>query len=285
MSPLLDDAAQRASRYLDDLPARAVAPTPAALARLVELDQPLPEGPQASAAVLQRLDEVGSPATMATAGGRYFGYVVGGSWPVAVAAHWLATAWDQNVAGHGAAPGAEALERVALRWLQDLLGLPPEAAGAFVTGATQANLCGLAAARHAVLQRGGWDVEAEGLFGAPAVTVLVSDEVHPAVLKALGVLGLGRQRVVRLATDDQGRVRPDALPPIAGPTILCLQAGNIHTGAFDPAAALCEQAQAAGAWVHIDGALGLWARPRPRGSTWAPACTWRTPGPPMPTSG
>ena len=263
MNSLLDDAAKRACRYLDALPARAVAPRPDAVARLQSLEEGLPEHPQAPDAVLQRLDELGSPATSAMAGPRFFGFVIGGALPVTVAANWLATAWDQNAAGHGPTPGVAAFEHAALRWLLEILDLPRDAAGAFVTGATQANLCGLAAARHAVLARAGWDVEADGLFGAPPITVVVSAEAHPTLFKALGVLGLGRSRVVEIGTDAEGRMRTDLLPPLAGPTIVCLQAGNVNTGAFDPFATLCDRAQAAGAWVHVDGAFGLWALAAP----------------------
>ena len=263
MHPLLEDAAQRASAYLDALPTRSVAPLPAAVARLQELDEALPEGPQSAHQVLQRLDELGSPATAAMAGGRFFGFVIGGALPAALASNWLATTWDQNAALHGPTPGVAVFEQVALKWLLDILGLPPQCAGAFVTGATQANLCGLAAARHAVLKRVGWDVEADGLFGAPPITVVVSDEAHPTLFKSLGVLGLGRSRVLRVATDGQGRMRADRLPAISGPTILCLQAGTVNTGAFDPLQALCDRAHAAGAWVHVDGAFGLWAAAAP----------------------
>ncbi len=263
MNPLLEDAARRASTYLDSLPQRQVAPLPGALARLTSLNEPVPENPQAPQDVLRRLDEVGSPATMAMAGGRFFGFVIGGALPVTVAANWLATAWDQNAALYGPSPGVAAFEATALRWLLDVLDLPRDAGGAFVTGATQANLCALAAARHAVLATAGWDVEADGLFGAPPITVIVGAEAHPTLFKALGVLGLGRNRVVRLASDSQGRIRPDRLPTITGPTVLCLQAGNVNTGAFDPLTALCEYARAGGAWVHVDGAFGLWARATP----------------------
>ncbi len=263
MHPLLEDVAQRASAYLDGLPARPVAPLPAAVARLQELDEPLPEGPQSAHTVLQRLDELGSPATAGMAGGRFFGFVIGGALPAALASNWLATTWDQNAALHGPTPGVAVFEQVALNWLLDILGLPTDCAGAFVTGATQANLCGLAAARHAVLKQVGWDVEADGLFGAPPITVIVSHEAHPTLFKSLGVLGLGRNRVVRVATDGQGRMRADQLPEISGPTILCLQAGNVNTGAFDPLQALCATAHAAGAWVHVDGAFGLWAAAAP----------------------
>jgi glutamate/tyrosine decarboxylase-like PLP-dependent enzyme len=186
--------------------------------------------------------------------------VIGGALPVALAANWLATAWDQNAALYGSSPAVASIEQAALRWLLELLGLPADAAGAFVTGATQANLCGLAAARHAVLRRAGWDVEADGLFGAPPVQVIVGEEAHPTLFKALGVLGFGRERVVRVPTDAQGRMRAGALPRLQGPAIVCVQAGNVNTGAFDPIAQVCEAAHGDGAWVHVDGAFGLWAR-------------------------
>jgi len=260
---LLDDAATRAQRYLAALSTRAVAPSPAAIAGLAALDAPLPPGPQDAAAVLARLDEIVSPATMAMAGPRFFGFVIGGALPVAVAANWLATAWDQNTGLYAATPGTAHIEQAALARLLDVLQLPRDAAGAFVTGGTVANLAALAAARHRVLANAGWSVEADGLFGAPPVTVIVGEEAHPTLLKSLGVLGLGRSRVTRVAVDDQGRMRPDALPRMVGPTIVCLQAGNVNTGAFDPVAQIAPRAREAGAWVHVDGAFGLWARATP----------------------
>jgi glutamate/tyrosine decarboxylase-like PLP-dependent enzyme len=263
MNPLLNDAALRASRYLAGLDDRPVHPGADAVARLAELDEPLPEHAQPAAAVLQRLDELGSPATMANAGGRFFGFVVGGALPVSVAANWLATAWDQNSANPAGAPATAAFELTALRWLRELLDLPRDAAGAFVTGTTMGNLCALAAARHAVLERAGWDVEADGLFGAPPVTVVVGEEAHPTLFKALGVLGLGRNRVVTVPADGQGRMRAERLPRLAGPSIVCVQAGNVNTGAFDPFTELCEQVHRDGAWVHVDGAFGLWAQAAP----------------------
>ena len=262
-NPLLDDAALRASRYLAGLDDRPVHPSADALARLSELDEPLPEHPQAAEAVLQRLDEIGSPATVASAGGRYFGFVVGGALPVSVAANWLATAWDQNAANAAGAPSAVAFELASLRWLRELLGLPHDAAGAFVSGTTMGNLCALAAARHAVLERAGWDVEADGLFGAPPVTVVAGEEAHPTLFKALGLLGLGRNRVIRVPVDGQGRMRAECLPRLSGPSIVCAQAGNVNTGAFDPFVALSEQAHQDGAWLHVDGAFGLWAQAAP----------------------
>lgn len=263
MNPLLNDAALRASNYLDGLAERAVQPDADALARLTALDEPLPAHPQPAEAVLHRLDELGSPATVASAGGRFFGFVVGGAMPITVAANWLTTAWDQNAANSATAPGAVAFEWVALRWLLELFDLPRDAAGAFVTGTTMGNLCALAAARHAVLERAGWDVEADGLFGAPPVTVVVGAEAHPTLFKALGVLGLGRNRVVTVPVDAQGRMRADRLPRLTGPSIVCVQAGNVNTGAFDPVADVCSQAHRDGAWVHVDGAFGLWAQAVP----------------------
>jgi glutamate/tyrosine decarboxylase-like PLP-dependent enzyme len=257
---LLADAARRARRYLADLPARPVAPSAQALADLERLGGVLPAAPSEAADVLARLDDIVSPATMAMAGPRFFGFVIGGALPVTVAASWLATAWDQNTGLYPSTPGTSELETVALRWLLDLLDLPRDAAGSFVTGATVANLTALAAARHRVLADVGWSVEADGLFGAPPITVIVGADAHTTLFKALGVLGLGRSRVMRVPVDEQGRMRADALPRIAGPTILCLQAGNVNSGACDPFTDLIPRARDAGAWVHVDGAFGLWAR-------------------------
>ena len=261
---VLRAASDRATAYLRTLDARRVAPDPAAVDRLTEYaDGPMPAGPAPPDAVLRALDELGSPATVANAGPRYFGFVTGGALPVTIAANWLATAWDQNAFAHVASPAAVVLENTALRWLLDLLGLPPDAGAAFVTGATMANFTALAAARHRVLADAGWDAEAKGLFGAPAITVVVGAEAHSTLYKALGLLGLGRERVVTVPADGQGRMRADALPAMSGPTIVCLQAGNVNTGAFDPAGEVCARARAAGAWVHVDGAFGLWAAAAP----------------------
>jgi len=263
MEALLRDTAGRATRYLAGLDDRPVGPTPEAVRRLSALAGPLPDAPTDPAAVLALLDEVGSPATVASAGGRYFGFVTGGSLPAALAANWLAGAWDQNCAFAAMSPVVAALEEIALNWLRDALHLPAGCGGGFVTGATVANFTALAAARHAVLARVGWDVEADGLFGAPPITVVVGAEVHASLVKALGLVGFGRNRVVTVPVDGQGRMRADALPPLAGPTIVCIQAGNVNTGAFDPAAAICAAAHDAGAWVHVDGAFGLWATAAP----------------------
>jgi glutamate/tyrosine decarboxylase-like PLP-dependent enzyme len=263
VNELLKSVAERASSYLEGLDERAVMPPPEAVDRLQELGGPLPEGATDPAIILSMLDEVGSSATVATTGGRYFGFVVGGSLPAATAANMLAGAWDQN-AGHVVlSPVAAALEEIALDWLLDVLSLPPEAGGGFVTGATMANFSGLAAARHVLLQRQGWDVEAQGLFEAPPVTVVVGEEVHASVLKALSLVGFGRDRVLSVPVDGQGRMKADALPELSSSTVVCVQAGNVNTGAFDPAEEICAAASQARAWVHVDGAFGLWAAASP----------------------
>ena len=263
MQSLLQDAAQRGMQYLSTVNARSVTPLPGDIAALARFAEPLPAAPTDPAQVLAMLDEIGSPATVASAGGRYFGFVTGGALPATVAASWLATAWDNNVGVTVMSPVAAKLEEVALGWLVALFGLPVGTGAGFVTGATMANFTGLAAARHALLARQGWDVEGQGLFGAPPLTVVVGDEVHISLLKALSMLGLGRERVIRVPVDGQGRMRPDALPPLDERTILCLQAGNVNTGAIDPLDHLCAAAHAAGAWVHVDGAFGMWAAVAP----------------------
>lgn len=260
---LLTHAATRMQQYCAAISSRAVFPSPAAIEALSELEIPLPHAPTDPAQVVAMLDEIGSPATVATTGGRYFGFVTGGVLPAAQAAALLAAAWDQNGGLSVMSPIASKLEQIALGWLVDLLGLPAGTGGGFVTGATMANFSALAAARHALLARQGWDVEEDGLFGAPPIQVVVGDEVHASLLKALSMIGFGRARLTRVPVDSQGRMRADALPPLDAQTILCIQAGNVNTGAFDPAAELCLAAQREGAWVHVDGAFGLWALTAP----------------------
>ena len=263
MHELLDDAARRAQRYLDELDGRPVFPTDAMRARLGELGGALPQDPTPPREVLKLLDDAASPATVASAGRRYFGFVTGGALPATVAASWLATAWDQNCFTSTMSPAVTAIEKIALGWLLDVLDLPRDAGGAFVTGATMANLTALAAARRSVLARAGWDVDENGLHGGPRVRVVIGAEAHPTLRKALGLLGLGRSAVEIVPVDEQGRMRADALPALDGPTIVCIQAGNVNSGAFDPAAEICAAAHAAGAWVHVDGAFGLWAAASP----------------------
>ncbi|ARP82264.1 aspartate aminotransferase family protein [Bordetella genomosp. 8] len=256
---LLRDAAQRAIAYVGAVRDRPVAVSAEALQGLEAFRHPLPETGVDAREVLRLLDESGSPATVATAGGRFFGLVVGGALPATVAANWLATAWDQNACFRHTSPVAATLEDVSLQWMARMFGLPADVGGAFVTGASMANFAALAAARHALLSRLGWDVEAQGLYGAPEIRVIVSEETHVTVGKALALLGLGRQRVTVVPTDRHGRMQVSRLPALDDRTIVCIQAGNVNTGAFDPADEVCRMARQAGAWVHVDGAFGLWA--------------------------
>jgi glutamate/tyrosine decarboxylase-like PLP-dependent enzyme len=260
---LLQEAARRAVNYLETISERRVFPSQDQLSELAKLGGPLPELPESPTGVLALLDQVGSPATVAITGGRYFGFVSGGALPATVAANWLAAAWDQNACLRVLSPVAAHLEDITLGWLLDLLRLPPGSAGAFVTGAQMATFTSLAAARHALLARTGWDVEASGLFGAPPIEVIVGEEVHVTVLKALAMLGLGRDRITKVPCDRQGRMRADSIPRTNGPTIICTQAGNVNTGSFDPIQEICEIAHGGNGWVHVDGAFGLWARAVP----------------------
>ncbi len=256
---ILLDAAKRGIRYREEIVDRSVAPSADAVAAAAGFIEPMPDEGATDAEVLAMLDELGSPATVAMAGPRYFGFVIGGSLPVTIATNWLTTVWDQNAVMHEVTPATATLERVAMDWMKDLFSLPTTAATAFVTGATVANFTALAAARNKVLADAGWNVEADGLVGAPPITVIVGEEAHPTVIKSLGLLGLGRNRAECVPVDNQGRMIADEIPKVEGPTIVCTQAGNINTGAFDPIGEICAALRPAGAWVHVDGAFGLWA--------------------------
>ncbi len=263
MTQLIIDAANHAANYLAALPDRHVSPSLSALEGLAGFSRPLQDQSLDPAEVLDELNSIGSPAAVASAGGRYFGFVIGGSLPAALAANILAGAWDQNAGLEISSPVGAELEKVCRNWIIDLLGMPAEMEVGFVTGATMANFTGLAAARHALLEAQGWNVEARGLFGAPPLTVIVGEEVHVSLLKALSMLGLGRERVVRVPVDGQGRIIADQIPIIEGPTIVCIQAGNVNTGAFDPADEIASRLEGTGAWLHVDGAFGLWAAASP----------------------
>ncbi|HZU78329.1 MAG TPA: aminotransferase class V-fold PLP-dependent enzyme [Acidimicrobiales bacterium] len=260
VAQLLADAAERARRYLATLDDRRAYPDGAALAGLDAFDEALPDAPGDAAATLALLDTAGSPATVANAGGRYFGFVIGGSLPVAVAANWLATAWDQNVALPVMSPVGARIHAVVTRWIIELFGLPPASAVVFVTGSAMANTAALAAARDQQLALAGWDAQSEGLFGAPDLHVVIGEHAHSTLVRALGVVGVGRNRVIRIPTDDQGRLRADRLPrDLSGPTVVCAQAGEVNTGAFDPFHDIVSWARERSAWVHVDGAFGMWA--------------------------
>ncbi|MGC1613533.1 MAG: aminotransferase class V-fold PLP-dependent enzyme [Candidatus Acidiferrum sp.] len=261
---VLREAAARALKYVAAIDERPVAPAEKDLQNLAKFRERFPASPCDPVQVLERLDKLGSPATVATTGGRYFGFVIGGALPASLATSWLAAAWDQNAALRVMSPVAAELEEVALGWVCEALGLPQNCEGGLVTCATTANFAALAAARHALLARMGWNLEDDGMFAAPPIDVVVGDEVHTSLLKALSLAGFGKKRVTRVEVDSQGRMRSDKLPRLSERTILCIQAGNVNTGAFDPAAEICEKAHEQGAWVHVDGAFGLWAAVSPK---------------------
>ena len=257
---LLDQARELAGRYVEDLDARGVMPTADAMRALEQLQEPMPAAPTDARQVLQKLDELGSPATVATTGGRFFGFVVGGALPVTVAANWLASVWDQNAGTWILSPIAAELETAAAAWLLELFGLPADCTVGFVTGSTMGAFSAFAAARSALLRRLGYNVKKRGLNGAPRLRILASAELHPTNLAALGYAGFGMDDVVPCPVDDQGRIIPALMPEIDDHSIVLLQAGNINSGASDPFEEICARARKAGAWVHIDGAFGLWAR-------------------------
>lgn len=263
---LLRRAAELAIDFLARLPERPVGRPIAPDILRAALGGPLPGRGEDPAAVIAHLARSADPGLVASAGPRYFGFVIGGSLPVTVATEWLAAAWDQNAGNYPASPAASVVEEVAGGWLRELFGLPGASVG-FVTGATMANFTGLAAARHAVLEAVGHDVARHGLFGAPPINVVVGEEAHTTIFVALRMLGLGSERVTRVPVDAQGRMRADELRRIlaglAGPTIVCAQAGNVNTGAFDPIAEIAAATNERGAWLHLDGAFGLWAAASP----------------------
>ncbi len=257
---VLDLAAEKSQRYVRDVCERRVGPSEASIAALAELYEPFPPSPSDPSDVIERLDQIGSAATVATTGGRYFGFVIGGMVPAAMGANWLAAAWNQNASLRTMSPIAAELEEVVLRWVCEALGLPADCAGGLVTCATMANFTALVTARQALLARAGWDVAADGMFNAPPIEVVVGAEVHASMLKALSLAGFGRKRLTVVEADDQGRMRADKLPRLSERTIVCIQAGNVNSGAFDPAVEICKAARERDAWVHVDGAFGLWAR-------------------------
>ena len=254
-----EQAKTYAYAYLDGVFERNVYPDADALKNLQLFDEALPENPGDPAEMLRMLHEYGSPATVTTTGGRYFGMVVGGVFPPVMAVKWLADVWDQLSALFVTSPLTGKLEAVCEKWLIELLGLPPACVAGFVSGTSMATMCGLAAGRYELLRRQGWDVNGQGLFGAPPFRVVVGAEAHSTVFKALALLGLGKERVELVPVDEQGRMRADLTPALDSNTLLILQAGNVNSGSFDPLDELCDRARAAGSWVHIDGAFGLWA--------------------------
>ena len=261
---VLNLAAERALQYIQSVPGRNVGPSKAAVAALAGLHEPFPASPSDPSEIIARLDEIGSAATVTNTGGRYFGFVNGGMLPAALAANWLAGAWNQNVALRAMSPIAAELEDVVLSWICDALGLPDDCAGGLVSCATTANFTGLVTARQALLARAGWNVAEDGMFGAPPIEVVVGGEAHASIVKALSLAGFGSKRVTIVEADSQGRMQVDKLPRLSKRAIVCIQAGNVNTGAFDPAEEICAWAHEQGAWVHVDGAFGLWARVSPK---------------------
>jgi glutamate/tyrosine decarboxylase-like PLP-dependent enzyme len=261
---ILERVLEEATGFLDGLSGRRVAARTDVEGVAAALRRPLPDEGVEPLEVVEELIAGAEPGLVAMPSGRFFGWVIGGVLPATLAADWLTSTWDQNAGMLASSPGAAGAEWVASEWLLDLLGLPRNSAVGFVTGAMIANFTCLAAARHDVLRRAGWDVEGDGLHGAPSVTVIVGEERHETVDVALRFLGLGEQRSIVVPADDQGRIRQDALTDTLAqvgnnPLIVCLQAGNVHSGAFDPIAAAVDLAHQYGAWVHVDGAFGLWA--------------------------
>ncbi len=267
LEPLFASAMHRAVDYRRSVGHVDAPPLQTFADALEAFSGPTPETGESSLNVIEALDRLARPGLREMISPRFFGWVIGASHPVGVAADWLAAAWGQNAANVNVAPAAAAAEAAAAKWLLDVLDLPREASVGFTTGATTAHFVGLAAARNALLHKAGWDVEADGLFGAPPIDVLVGDDAHVTIFSALKYLGLGSQRVTRIATDEEGRMLPqalaNALDKVRGRPLVILQAGQINTGAFDPADKLIPIAKARGAWVHVDGAFGLWARASP----------------------
>lgn len=257
-------AAELAIRYTRDVGERRVAPAKNDIAALANLHESFPANSSNPCEVIQKLDEIGSRATVATTGGRYFGFVTGSALPASVGAGWLAGAWDQNAALRVMSPIAAELEDVVIGWVSEILGLPHGCEGGLTTCATTANFTALAAARYRLLAKAGWNVVDDGMFGAPPIEVVVGGEVHASISKALSMVGLGKKRVTVVEVDSQGRMRADKFPKLSKSAIVCIQAGNVNTGAFDPAEEICKRAHEQGAWVHVDGAFGLWAGASPK---------------------
>jgi glutamate/tyrosine decarboxylase-like PLP-dependent enzyme len=260
---VLEAAVAAALAYTRTVDDRRVFPDDEAIGALAAFDEPLPEVGAGAAGTIRLLAEVGGPATVASTGPSYFGFVTGGTHPAALGAAWLADAWDQNAALPVMSPVASRLHDVARRWLVEVLGLPATTGVAFVTGATVANASCLAAARDALLAAQGWDAPNDGLVGAPPIDVVVGERVHSTVSKSLSLVGLGRNRVHVVPADDQGRMRADLLPDLPGPALVCAQAGEVNTGAFDPFDPVADWVGERSGWLHVDGAFGLWAAADP----------------------
>jgi len=256
---LFGQAQKHAFQYLDEAFRRTIFPTEDALDKLSIFDEDMPQNQTEGKDVIELLHQYGSPATVPAIGGRYFGFVTGSSLPTGLAAKHLATYWDQNSAMYVMSPLASKLESVVESWLKSIFHLPDTTVAGFVSGTSSANLCGLAAARNRLLKNQHWDVNSNGLFGAPNIRVVAGRQAHSTVIKAIGLLGFGQNSIEFVEVDDQGRIIPDLIPELDNRALLILQAGNVNSGSFDDFSRICEKARNAGAWIHIDGAFGLWA--------------------------
>jgi len=264
---LLNIVRGHSERWFEALRARPVRASASSDQLRQSFGGPLPENGAPPAEVIEVLARAGTTGTVASAGPRYFGFVVGGSVPAALAADWLVSTWDQNAGIFALSPLASTIEQITGSWLRELAGLPSTMSFGFVTGGHMANFTSLACARHSVLRKAGWDVEADGLNGSPPIEICVNEESHYTIFTALRLLGLGSARIRKIPADEQGRMRADrlaeALRTTSGPCIVCAQAGNVNTGAFDPLPAIADAAKERGAWLHVDGAFGLWAAASP----------------------
>ena len=269
---ILNSAANHALHYLDELPGRRVYPVKESLQMLEKFSIPLPESATDAQEVINILNSIGSVNTVATNGGRYFGFVFGGTLPASLAANWLISAWDQNAVFNVSSPVAAHIEKVTGKWLLDLLQLPTGSAVGFVTGTTMANFCSVIAARYHLSKRMGWDIKLRGMNNAPPIRVIAGEEVHASMQRALILAGFGIDNLIKVPTDDQGRIIPENFPELDESTLVCLQAGNVNSGAIDPVKNICLAAKEKGAWVHIDGAFGMWARVSPAKAAMAEGC-------------
>ena len=264
---LLKYSFSKSIEYLDSINSRRVSPSQDELLELEKLNNPFPENPTEPESVIKLLSEVGSKTTIANAGGRYFGFIIGGSHPVSLAANWLAGSWDQNSGLIVTSPFNAKIEEITSDWLKEILPVAKDSVVGFVTGDTVANFCGLAAARHSILKKQGWNVEANGLFGAPPIKVVIGEQAHGSLLKTLSLVGFGSKRVTIVPADEQGRMLADKLPQdIDERTIVCIQSGSVNTGSFDPADKIIPLCKKKDAWVHVDAAFGLWAGASPKKS-------------------
>ncbi len=260
---ILNSVTDHALNYLNELPDRRVFPSDKSLEKLKQFDIPLPDSGIAGEKIIEQLNSIGSINTVLSNGGRYFGFVFGGSLPASLAANWMVSTWDQNACFRISSPVAAQIEKVAGSWLIDLLGLPTESVAGFVTGTTMANFTSVVAARYKICKQLGYDLKSKGMQNAPPIRVIVGQEVHASMQRALLLAGFGLDNLIKVPTDDQGRIIPDNFPELDSSTLVCLQAGNVNTGALDPVKKICLAAKEKGAWVHIDGAFGLWARVSP----------------------